>query len=97
MNNQESINLQKQEQRDQKYYAILAGKLERMESEANNGSGAQHIKYIIKSLRGGKISEAKTDCFNQSDKFGSIPEIKKIIKLELFEKNEKHPWSLFEK
>ena len=93
MNSQGSINLQKPEQ----YYITLADKLEQMESVTNNGRGVQHIKYIIDSLRRGNIDEAKTDCFNQSDKFDFIPEIKEVIKRELFEDGEKHPWSLFEK
>ncbi len=97
MNSQESINLQKPEQRDKEYYIALADKLEQMESMAHDGIGVQHIKYIIDSLRRGNINEAKADCFNQSDKFDSIPEIKEVIKRELFKEGEKHPWYLFEK
>ncbi len=97
MENLELTNSKKPEQRDQEYYSALVDKLEQMEGEANNGRGVQHIKYIINSLRRGNIDEAKVDCFNQSDKFDSIPEIKEVIKRELFKEGEKHPWSLFEK
>jgi len=93
MKNIELLNLKKIEQRELEYYIALADKLEQMNKEKN----LQHLEYIITSLRNGNIKEAKADCFNQSDKFDSIPEIKEIIKKELFEENEKHPWYLFEK
>ncbi|MDD4819101.1 MAG: hypothetical protein PHH27_02900 [Candidatus Colwellbacteria bacterium] len=79
------------------YYKVLADKIELINNTKNNGNGIEHIKYIISSLRSGRISEAKADCFNQSDKFSVIPEIKEIIKKELFIGDEKHPWYLFEK
>lgn len=79
------------------YYKASADKIEFINNTKNDGQGIEHIKYIISSLRAGRISEAKADCFNQSDKFSLIPEIKEIIKKELFPEGEKHPWYLFEK
>ncbi|MDD3711482.1 MAG: hypothetical protein PHP37_02690 [Patescibacteria group bacterium] len=84
-------------QKNLDYYKVLADKIELINNTKNNGNGIEHIKYIISSLRSGRISEAKADCFNQSDKFSAIPEIKEIIKKELFIGDEKHPWYLFEK
>jgi len=85
------------EQRSQEYYNSLALKLEQMGRAANDERGVSHIQYIVDSLRRGDIEGAKADCFNQSDKFDSIHEIKEVIKKELFGENEKNPWSLFEK
>lgn len=85
------------QERNQEHYLLLAEKLEKMQKEINNGRGLNHINYIISDLKRGDIRSAKADCFNQSDKYGSIPEIKELIKKELFSSGEKHPWSLFEK
>lgn len=82
---------------DEKKISELANKLERMQVGKNEGRGVQHIQYIIDDLRKGDIEKAKADCFNQSDKFSGLEDVKTVLIEELFGASEKHPWSLIEK
>lgn len=90
----EGFKLKKElENRNQEYYNSLADDVEKLNKTANS----PHIMYIITSLRSGNVGEAKADCFNQSDKFDSMPEIQKLLIGKLFEPGEEHPWELTEK
>jgi len=57
-------NINNIDQKPQEYYDALADKLDELNKVTNFGRGAQHIRYIISSLRNGNIDEAKTDRFN---------------------------------
>ncbi len=95
MNPTEKPNVQNE--KGQEYYDALADKLDALQSIKNNGRGVSHIQTLIFYLRKGMINEAKAVALNESDKFTTIKDIKEIIKQELYEPGEKHPWSLFEK
>ncbi len=76
--------------------SILANELEKSQSNKNEGRGVQAIRNIISDLRRGDLKSARAECFNQSDKIDNYPDIKEILITELFQKDEKHPWSIFQ-
>ncbi len=62
----------------------LANELDTLQSAKNEGRGFQHLRYVIDDLRRGNIDMAKADVINQSDKYGSIPDIKQWITNNLY-------------
>jgi hypothetical protein len=95
MNKNETLSIH--HERGQEYYNALADKLDALQSEKNDGRGVGHIRTLVTYLRKGMIREAKAVPFNESDKYTYLDDLKEVVKKELYEPGEKHPWSLFEK
>jgi len=91
MNNREVPTIHPE--KGQEYYDALANKLETLQASENGGRGVECVKAVIHYLRKGMISAAKSMCFNDDDKFYYLKEIREIIEGELFEPEEKKPWT----
>ena len=53
--------------------------LDKLQSESNKGRGIDHIRYVIKLLRGGEYNHAMHIARYENDKLSAHPEIKKHL------------------
>ncbi|EKD56120.1 MAG: hypothetical protein ACD_58C00296G0012 [uncultured bacterium] len=82
---------------EQSNYVEIAHQLDELQKTKNDGRGVGCIKHIIQYLEMGKIREAKTICFTDSDKLRSYPDIIDYIKKNLFKHDKEHPWSFLDR
>ena len=80
-------------EKGQEYYNALADKLESLQVQENDGRDVECVKALIYYLRKGMIPEAKSLCFNDDDKFHYLKVIREVIESELFEQEERKPWT----
>ena len=59
-----------------------------------NTTNVKLINDMIQGIEHGFINDAKKICFNQADKFRSLPGVIEILVEYLFDENEQKPWSM---
>lgn len=72
----------------------MAQELEKLQSEKNDGRGVGLLKNVVTYLKSGDLESARAVCFNESDKFGNIPDLKDWVIKNLFDGKD-HPWASF--
>ncbi len=73
-------------------WLTLADELNKLQAPEVGGKGLPFVRYIIRHLQIGDIQSARNSVWTESDKFRSLPEIKKLLTEVLFEGEEKYPW-----
>ena len=71
--------MEKREQKQMAECLKLADELERLEMECSQGRGITYVHWIVEDLRRGDLEAAKTNYRQQSDKYGSLPQILKFL------------------
>jgi len=67
------------ESREIEHYQALAEQLDKLQKTANNGQGIEYVRWIVSDLKQGNIGAAQVNYRNQSDKYGSFPEIVRFL------------------
>ncbi len=83
--------MEEEKQTEEERLHHLGDELDRLQSIKNDGRGVTHLRYVVGDLKSGSLDAARADVLNQSDKFDSIPDIKKWVSENLFE-NVRNPW-----
>lgn len=93
---QEMLKLLGESKKEKDSMEVLADELDAMQQIKNNGRGVDHIKAVISFLKTGDVEKAKATCFNESDKYTGLEDIKELLKRELFQ-GKNHPWEIEER
>lgn len=89
--------MEKPQNPEQEKWNQLADKLTALQAKENGDMGVSCVRQIADYLRMGMIREARTFAETDHDKISNYPDIKEVIKNELFAGQPDHPWSLEER
>lgn len=55
------------------------------------GNKTEYVNWVIRDSKNGDIESARNNCEQQRDKYASKPEIRELLKKELWERGEDSP------